>query len=182
MNQIVAGDHILIRNNELVPIDGVLHKGTASLDYSFVTGESNPVVKETGELVFAGGRQLSGLFVMEALKSVSQSYLIQLWGNAVFSKDKASAFQQLTDRISKHFTLGVLAIAFTAAAYWTLVAGWGMGLNVLTAVLIIACPCALALAAPFTWGKCFAHIGPMRLLCQEHQHPGAYGPIGSFGL
>lgn len=159
VNQIVAGDHILIRNNELIPIDGVLHQGTASLDYSFVTGESDPVVKEAGELVFAGGRQLSGLFVMEALKSVSQSHLTQLWGNAVFAKDKASAFQQLTDRISKHFTLGVLTIAFAAAAYWTLVSGWGMGLNVLTAVLIIACPCALALAAPFTWGNVLRILG-----------------------
>ena len=159
VNQVVAGDRILIRNNELIPIDGVLLKGTASLDYSFVTGESDPVLKEAGDLVFAGGKQLSGLFTMEALKSVSQSHLTQLWGNAVFSKDKSTAFQLLTDRISKYFTLAVLSIALVAASYWTFSSGWGMGLNVLTAVLIIACPCALALAAPFTWGNVLRILG-----------------------
>ena len=159
VNEVSAGDQILIRNNELIPIDGVLTEGKASLDYSFVTGESDPVVKEKGDLVFAGGKQLSGIFYMQALKSVSQSYLTQLWGNTVFTKDKSSQFQHLTDRISKHFTITVLSIALLSAGFWTYYEGWGMGLNVLTAVLIIACPCALALSAPFTWGNILRIFG-----------------------
>ena len=159
VNEVAAGDQILIRNNELIPIDGVLTEGKASLDYSFVTGESDPVVKEKGDLVFAGGKQLSGIFYMQALKSVSQSYLTQLWGNTVFTKDKSSQFQHLTDRISKHFTITVLTIALLSAGFWTYYEGWGMGLNVLTAVLIIACPCALALSAPFTWGNILRIFG-----------------------
>ena len=82
------------------------------------------------------------------LNSVSQSYLTQLWTNDVFSKDRASSFQSLTDGISKYFTMVVISIAIIATATW-LFLDTSKALNVFTAVLIIACPCAIALAAPF---------------------------------
>ncbi|MEC8831016.1 MAG: heavy metal translocating P-type ATPase metal-binding domain-containing protein, partial [Bacteroidota bacterium] len=108
---IEVGDRVLIRSHEIIPVDCILIKGTAEIDYSFVTGESEPVFKESGEKLFAGGKQLSGVLEVEVLKSVSQSYLTQLWGNSVFSKDKASQFQTLTDSIGKRFTIAVLSIA-----------------------------------------------------------------------
>ncbi|MDF0707592.1 heavy metal translocating P-type ATPase [Flagellimonas okinawensis] len=155
---IEVGDRVLIRSHEIIPVDCILIKGTAEIDYSFVTGESEPVFKESGEKLFAGGKQLSGVLEVEVLKSVSQSYLTQLWGNSVFSKDKASQFQTLTDSIGKRFTIAVLSIATLATVFW-LLTDPGLALNVFTSVLIIACPCAIALAAPFTLGNMLRIFG-----------------------
>lgn len=155
---IEVGDRILIRSHEIIPVDSILIKGTAEIDYSFVTGESEPVFKESGEKLFAGGKQLSGVLEVEVLKSVSQSYLTQLWGNSVFSKDKSSQFQTLTDSIGKRFTIAVLSIATLATLFW-LVFDPSLALNVFTSVLIIACPCAIALAAPFTLGNMLRIFG-----------------------
>ncbi|MBR9855149.1 MAG: heavy metal translocating P-type ATPase [Algicola sp.] len=155
---IEVGDRILIRSHEIIPVDCILIKGTAEIDYSFVTGESEPVFKESGEKLFAGGKQLTGVLEVEVLKSVSQSYLTQLWGNSVFSKDKSSQFQTLTDSIGKRFTIAVLSIATLATLFW-LVFDPSLALNVFTSVLIIACPCAIALAAPFTLGNMLRIFG-----------------------
>ena len=83
---IEKGDRLLIRNEELIPVDGILINGNASIDYSFVTGESIPVSKQSGDKLFAGGKQTSGAIEMEVLNSISQSYLTQLWSNDVFNK------------------------------------------------------------------------------------------------
>ncbi|PWL39392.1 heavy metal translocating P-type ATPase [Flagellimonas aquimarina] len=156
--KIKAGDRILIRNMEIIPVDSILIKGNAEIDYSFVTGESNAVLKESGEKLFAGGKQLSGVLEIEVVKSVSQSYLTQLWGNSVFEKDKITAFQTLTDSIGKRFTIGVLSVAILSTLFWLFYMP-SMALNVFTAVLIIACPCAIALAAPFTLGNMLRIFG-----------------------
>nr|BFF40178.1 heavy metal translocating P-type ATPase metal-binding domain-containing protein [Tenacibaculum mesophilum] len=152
------GDRLLIRNQELIPVDGILINGEAKIDYSFVTGEAVPVNKKSGDKLFAGGKQLSGSIEMEVLASVSQSYLTQLWSNDVFQKDKNSSFKTLTDKISKNFTIIVLSIAFLSTAFW-LYYDSSVALNVFTSVLIIACPCAIALAAPFTLGNILRIFG-----------------------
>lgn len=156
--KIKSGDRLLIRSMEIIPVDSILIKGSAEIDYSFVTGESNAVFKDSGEKLFAGGKQLSGVLEIEVVKSVSQSYLTQLWGNSVFSKDKITAFQTLTDSIGKRFTIGVLSVASIATVFWLFYMP-SMALNVFTAVLIIACPCAIALAAPFTLGNMLRIFG-----------------------
>ncbi|WP_405606639.1 heavy metal translocating P-type ATPase [Polaribacter sp. Asnod1-A03] len=155
------GDRLLIRNQELIPVDGILINGNAEIDYSFVTGEAEPVAKKSGDKLFAGGKQLSGILEMEVLASVSQSYLTQLWSNDVFQKDKKSHFKTITDKISKNFTIIVLSIAFIATVFW-LFFDVSKALNVFTAVLIIACPCAIALAAPFTLGNMLRIFGKQK--------------------
>ena len=138
--KIRRGDRLLVRNQEIIPVDSILIAGNAHIDYSFVTGESESVPKLSGDKLFAGGKQLGGLLELEALKSVSQSYLTQLWSNSAFSKNKASEFQTLTDAVGKRFTVTVLTIAFVATSFWL----WydpSKALNVFTAVLIIACHC-----------------------------------------
>ncbi|MDE1207207.1 heavy metal translocating P-type ATPase [Tenacibaculum larymnensis] len=156
--EVKKGDRLLIRNQELIPVDGILINGEAKIDYSFVTGEAIPVNKKSGDKLFAGGKQLSGSIEMEVLASVSQSYLTQLWSNDVFQKDKNSSFKTLTDKISKNFTIIVLSIAFLSTAFW-LYYDSSVALNVFTSVLIIACPCAIALAAPFTLGNILRIFG-----------------------
>lgn len=156
--EVKKGDRLLIRNQELIPVDGILINGNAQIDYSFVTGEAEPVAKKSGDKLFAGGKQLAGVIEIEVLTSVSQSYLTQLWSNDVFSKNKTSTFKTLTDKISKNFTIFVLTVAFLATIFW-LFYDSSKALNVFTAVLIIACPCAIALAAPFTLGNLLRIFG-----------------------
>ncbi|NNC45946.1 MAG: HAD-IC family P-type ATPase [Winogradskyella sp.] len=158
---IEQGDRLLIRNQELIPVDCILIKGNAFIDYSFVTGESEAVRKASGDKLFAGGKQTQGLIEVEALKSVEQSYLTQLWSNDVFKKNKDEKFVTLTNSISKHFTIVVLCIAVLSSLYW-LWADASKVLNVFTAVLIIACPCAIALSAPFTFGNLLRIFGKQK--------------------
>ncbi len=156
--EIKKGDRLLIRNSELIPVDGILINGDANIDYSFVTGEAEAVQKISGDKLFAGGKQQSGVIEIEALKSVEQSYLTQLWSNDAFKEDKVQAFQSLIDSISQRFTLVVLLIAFISTSFW-LYYDSSKALNVFTAVLIIACPCAIALSSPFTLGNMLRIFG-----------------------
>jgi Cu+-exporting ATPase len=89
---------------------------------------------------------------LETVKPVSQSYLTSLWNHAAFRKDRGDNFDTLTNRYSRRFTLIVIAVALGAALFWTVSGDLSRGIKAFTSVLIVACPCALALAAPFTLG------------------------------
>jgi Cu+-exporting ATPase len=158
VHNIEQGDRLLIRNEEIIPVDGILISGNALLDYSFVTGESLPVLKNSGDKIFAGGKQTNGAIEMEALQTVTQSYLTQLWSNDIFSKTSEKNIKSLTDKMSKYFTIIILGIAFISGAYWYFI-DKNTAFNVVTAVLIIACPCALALSAPFAFGNMLRIFG-----------------------
>ncbi len=162
VHDLSPGDRILIRNGELVPVDAILLHGNALIDYSFVTGEAVPVSKKAGDQIFAGGKQEMGVIELEVVSSVAQSYLTQLWSNEIFSRGKQTVFQSLTDKISKRFTVSIISIAMIAALFWL----WydsSLVLNVFTAVLIVACPCAIALASPFTLGNLLRTFGKHKL-------------------
>jgi Cu+-exporting ATPase len=155
---IEKGDRLLIRNQELIPVDGILISETAEIDYSFVTGEAIPITKKSGDKVFAGGKQIGKMIEMEVLYSVSQSYLTQLWSNDVFQKNVEQKHKTITDQISRYFTPILLLIAFSGFGYW-IFKDANTAFNVFTAVLIVACPCALALTAPFTFGNILRILG-----------------------
>ena len=147
-----VGDRIIIRNNEINPADAILFKGNGNIDYSFVTGESVPVEKVLGELVYAGGRQIGSAVELEVVKEVSQSYLTQLWNHESFKKKDESYFTTISNVVSKYFTAAVLLVAVASALVW-MQTSVHTAINVFTAVLIVACPCALALSTPFTFGN-----------------------------
>jgi Cu+-exporting ATPase len=151
LDQVAIGDALVIRNGELIPADGMLLSDSALIDYSFVTGESEPVEKHRGEHLYAGGRQVGATIEVKTVKTVSQSYLTSLWNQEAFRKDRSDTLDTLTNRYSQRFTKIILAISFAAMVFW-LGFDSSKALKVFTSVLIVACPCALALAAPFTLG------------------------------
>lgn len=155
---IEKGDRLLIRNQELIPVDGILISDKADIDYSFVTGEAIPITKKSGDKIFAGGKQIGKVIEMEVLHTVSQSYLTQLWSNDVFQKNVEQKHKTITDKISRYFTPILLLIAFAGFGYWIFFDA-NTAFNVFTAVLIVACPCALALTAPFTMGNMLRIFG-----------------------
>ncbi|TDD77453.1 heavy metal translocating P-type ATPase [Flavobacterium caseinilyticum] len=159
--EVEKGDRLLIRNQELIPVDGILISEKAEIDYSFVTGEAIPITKQSGDKVFAGGKQIGKVIEMEVLHSVSQSYLTQLWSNDVFQKNVEQKHKTITDSISRYFTPILLLIAFAGFGYWIFIDA-NTAFNVFTAVLIVACPCALALTAPFTFGNILRILGKQK--------------------
>tara|TARA_R110002050_G_C8945775_1_gene512964 strand:- start:636 stop:3089 length:2454 start_codon:yes stop_codon:yes gene_type:complete len=154
-----VGDIIKVRNEELVPADSLLLVPEASIDYSFVTGEEIPVPVKKGDLVYAGGRQKGAAITLAVQKSPSQGYLTDLWNHETFSKsEQEDSLASLSNRISGKFTFTVLLIAFGALIYWSF-NDFSMGIKAFTSVLIITCPCALAMSTPFTLGNVMRIFG-----------------------
>jgi Cu+-exporting ATPase len=158
LNELKAGDRILVRNQELIPTDATIEKGNANIDYSFVTGESIPVRKNGGDFVFAGGRQMGSAIELLVQKEVEQSYLTQLWNQDSQATGSVVHMASIINKVSQYFTITIISIALTAAIYWNF-ADSSKALFAFTSVLIIACPCALALTIPFTFGTTMRQFG-----------------------
>lgn len=153
IDRIRANDVFTVHHGEIIPVDAILSKGKASIDYSFVTGESLPVPVATGEIVYAGGRQTGGALELVAIREVSQSWLTNLWNKAGTNDNRDSNSKSFIDGISRYFTWIVLGIAGMAGIYWVIQGQPHRMWNALTTVLIVACPCALLLAANYTRGN-----------------------------
>ncbi|QCR22210.1 heavy metal translocating P-type ATPase metal-binding domain-containing protein [Pontibacter sp. SGAir0037] len=153
-----VGDRIRIRNQELIPADAILLRGHAMIDYSFVSGESDPVQKVAGEVIYAGGRQVGESLELEVVKEVSQGYLTQLWNDHVFSRKEEQKLHTYSNVAGKWFIIVTLFVAAGALWYWV-PRDMDMAMKAFTSVLIIACPCALSLATPFVHGHTMRVFG-----------------------
>ncbi|WP_242928811.1 heavy metal translocating P-type ATPase [Pontibacter vulgaris] len=153
-----VGDRIRLRNQELIPADAILLRGSAMIDYSFVSGESDPVEKVVGEVIYAGGRQVGESVELEVVKEVSQGYLTQLWNDSVFSKNEEKSVGTYANVAGKWFIIVTLIVAAGALVYWV-PRDMDMAMKAFTSVLIIACPCALSLATPFVHGHTLRVFG-----------------------
>lgn len=152
VNKLQVGDLIRLRHQEIIPADVVLVKGDAKIDYSFVTGEADLVARKAGDRLYAGGRHHGGLIDATVVKPVSQSYLTQLWNDQTFEHDANPEERRLSDTFGTTFTINLMVVALLTAIYW-FPKDAAIAVNAVTAVLIIACPCALALSVPFTFGN-----------------------------
>ncbi|MDR2121977.1 MAG: heavy metal translocating P-type ATPase metal-binding domain-containing protein [Flavobacteriaceae bacterium] len=160
-------DRILIRNNEIIPADAILIRGEAFIDNSFITGESRLIEKKNGEKIFAGGKQVGAALELEVIKEVNQSYLTRLWNNEAFKKDH-SRLDTITNNISKYFVVVILAVTISSGLYWYFIEkNTSQMYQVITAILIVACPCALALSAPFTIGNMMRVFGRKKFYVKD---------------
>ncbi|HMW66806.1 MAG TPA: heavy metal translocating P-type ATPase metal-binding domain-containing protein [Chitinophagaceae bacterium] len=159
--EIKPGDTMVIHNEELIPADGILTRGKAFIDYSFVTGESLPVLKEVGELVYAGGKQTGEQVEILVIKEVGQSYLTKLWNKEEMQHDATEKKVSFVHLLSRYFTYIVFSIALLTAIYWQMYNPEKIWPAV-TAIFIIACPCALLLSNTFTNGNVLRILGHNR--------------------
>ncbi|HKL02278.1 MAG TPA: heavy metal translocating P-type ATPase metal-binding domain-containing protein [Cryomorphaceae bacterium] len=157
IDRIAVGDRFRVRSGELIPVDAELVSGKGKIDYSFVSGESEPVNVKAGEGIFAGGRQVGASIELRATKRVDQSYLTSLWNTDENQKDEHE-LEVLADRVGRHFTTVVILISILTAVYWYFTDS-SVLLNAVSAVLIVACPCALALSFPFAFGNAVRLLG-----------------------
>ncbi|MBR8535474.1 heavy metal translocating P-type ATPase metal-binding domain-containing protein [Carboxylicivirga sediminis] len=161
ISELQSGDTIQVRNGEIIPADASLLSIGASVDYSFITGESVPVRKEKGDLIYAGGRVLGNALLLEVQKKVETGYLAELWKERSATNEKESMISHTLNVVSKYFTIVIILISTLTGLYWAFVDG-SKAVMAFTSVLIIACPCALALSVPFAFG----HAG--RILGKNH--------------
>ncbi len=158
ISDLMTGDEIIIHHKEIIPADCVLLAGEGRIDYSFVTGEADLIKVSVGEEIKAGGRQTGASITAVVQQPVEQSKLTRLWNSDTFSKEAGKRLEDPVNRISKHFTWVVISIAAIAFIYWfpkDEATAW----HALTATLIVACPCALALTIPFTFGSTMRLMG-----------------------
>ncbi len=167
LSQLQVGDQLRLRNGELIPADAKLVSGAAFIDYSFVTGEAEAVAKQAGDYLYAGGRQVGGTIEVATVKPVSQSYLTALWNHEAFQKTGHDDLNTLTNRYSRRFTIIVVLVALGAVLGWGLAGEGGRGVKAFVSVLIVACPCALALAAPFTLGTAQRLLGRRKIFVKN---------------
>ncbi|MDB5271302.1 MAG: hypothetical protein JWP58_4342 [Hymenobacter sp.] len=162
VKELQAGQRIRVRHQEIIPADAVLLRGAGLIDYSFVSGESVPVAKAVGEVVYAGGRQVGEAVELEVVREVSQGYLTQLWNNPAFEKAGRPTLETYANHVGRYFVALTLTLALGSVLYWY-PKDPQMALRAFTSVLIIACPCALSLATPFAMGAALRVLGRRQL-------------------
>ena len=158
VKELKTGQRIRVRHQEIIPADAVLLRGAGQIDYSFVSGESEPVARQAGDLLYAGGRQMGEAVELEVVREVSQGYLTQLWNNPAFQKEKQPSLETYADKVGRYFVGLTLTLALGAVIYWY-PKDPAMALRAFTSVLVIACPCALSLATPFALGAALRVLG-----------------------
>jgi Cu+-exporting ATPase len=160
ITELVPGDRIRIRNEELIPCDSVLLSPHALIDYSFVSGEATPQERKNGDTIYAGGKLNGSAIELEILSIVSKSYLTQLWNNDSFNKDKDDLSKTLATRINRYFSSVVLLIAIlTFIAWFFIFKNHEKAFLAFTTCLLVACPCALLLSSTFTNGNLLTLFG-----------------------
>jgi len=163
VKELKVGHRIRVRHQEVVPADAVLRRGAGQIDYAFVSGESTPVARTSGELVYAGGRQLGEALELEVVREVSQGYLTQLWNNPAFAKQAAPrSLETYANRVGRGFVALTLLLAAGTLGYWA-PRDQAVMWRAFTSVLVIACPCALSLATPFALGAALRVLGRHKL-------------------
>ena len=179
VSRLVPGDIILIRSQEVIPADGILLKGSASVDYSFVTGESEPVLVQNGERIFAGGKQVGESIEIALTRRVAQSHLTKLWNNDAFKTNAKGQVTELADAAGRIFTYLILAFGGGAFVYWWMRGDMPTAINAFTAVMIVACPCNVALAIPFTLGNILRILGRHRFYLKNIRIVEAFADVNA---
>ena len=153
LEEIQVGDRLLIRNHEIIPADAYLLKGQSQMDYSFVTGESELIPIQAGQSIYAGGKHLGESIEIQLSKELNQSHLTQLWEQQAFKDPhhKTENWENFANNVGMYFTGILLSLATAAGIYWYNVdpSRWS---NAVVSILVIACPCALAVSYPFALG------------------------------
>lgn len=156
IEKVEVGDVVIVKPNERIPVDGKVVYGSSSVDESNLTGESVPVDKLVGAIVFAGTQNFQGILKVQVEKDIKDTALAHIMTIVDNAQNSKAPIEKIADRISSHFVYIVLVIAVITFASWMIFgpAAFGfskalaLAISTTMAVLVIACPCSLGLATP----------------------------------
>ncbi len=147
--EIMAGEIVVVRPGEKIPVDGLVIEGESSVDESMITGESIPASKKKGDEVIGATMNKHGMLKFKATKVGSETTLMQIVKMVEEAQASSAPIQRIADRVSSYFVPAVIAVALLSFAGWWLIGGnFTMAILAFVAVLIISCPCAIGLATP----------------------------------
>ncbi|MGE5552146.1 MAG: heavy metal translocating P-type ATPase [Bacteroidota bacterium] len=149
VEEVQVGDFLLVRPGEKIPVDGEVVEGRSAVDESMLTGESLPVDKGPGDRVTGATLNKHGLLRIKATRVGTETALAQIIRLVEEAQGSKAPIQRLADRVSAVFVPVVVAVAAVTFLAWYLITrDFAAALTAFTAVLVIACPCALGLATP----------------------------------
>jgi len=151
LEEVVIGDTILVKPGEKIPVDGEVLEGTTSVDESMLTGESLPVDKKAGDVLYGSTINKNGFIKMTATKVGRYTALAQIIKVVEDAQGSKAPIQRMADKISGIFVpivVGIAILTFLVWIIWVSPGEFTQALEVLIAILVIACPCALGLATP----------------------------------
>jgi Cu+-exporting ATPase len=150
ISEVVAGDIVIVKPGEKIPVDGLVISGNSSVDESMITGESIPVEKMKGESVIGATINGTGMLKFKATKVGKDTVLSQIVKLVEEAQGSKAPIQRFADRVSSYFVPAVIIISLATFGIWYFVIGSGFAVALMfsIAVLVIACPCALGLATP----------------------------------
>lgn len=150
VEDVIHGDIVIVRPGEKIPVDGKITKGSSAIDESMITGESLPIEKKIGDDVIGSTVNKIGSFEFEATKVGSETALAQIIRLIEDAQGSKAPIQGFADRISAVFVPTVISLAVLTFLVWYFFLGatLSFALMAFTAVIVIACPCALGLATP----------------------------------
>ena len=163
VSQLLAGDHVVIRAGDAIPADGVIESGTTAVDEALLSGEATPRRKSVGDPVAAGSVNLDGLVTMRVLRTGGDTTLGTISRLSERARYTRPAFVTLADRIASYIVIALLLIASIVAVSWYLVQP-ERAFVVTLSVLVVTCPCALALATPAAFAAAGSRLSELRLL------------------
>lgn len=154
IDNVKAGDIIKVKPGDRFALDGVIHVGSTRVDESLVSGESTPVKKSKGDVVFGGSLNKTGMVLMRVTQESSESTVARIGKLVLQAQNSKAPIQRVADRLSARFVPLVLLLSILTFFGWLFFAPLDMsnpaifGLQAAIAVLIVACPYALGLATP----------------------------------
>jgi len=163
VSQLTAGDRVLIRAGEPIPADGVLQSGMTSVDESLLTGEARPQARASGDELSAGSVNLDGMIEMTVTQTGSDTTLGIISRLSERARYARPAFVTLADKIASYIVIALLVVAAAVATFWYF-ADPDRAFVITLSVLVVTCPCALALATPAAFAAAGSRLSQLRLL------------------
>jgi len=163
VSQLAAGDRVLVRAGESFPADGVVVEGTTSVDESMLTGESTPKRRLVDAAVMAGSVNVDGIVTVRVDKTGIDTTLGIIARLSERARYARPAFVQLADRVASHIVIAILLIAVAVASAWYVLDA-ERAFVITLSVLVVTCPCALALATPAAFAAAGSRLADLHLL------------------
>jgi len=163
VSRLLVGDRVRVRAGDAIPADGVIESGDTCTDEALLTGEATPLAKSRGDSVAAGSVNLDSLIVMQVTRTGSDTTLGTISRLSERARYTRPAFVTLADHIASYIVVALLVIAALVAISWYFIAP-ERAFVITLSVLVVTCPCALALATPAAFAAAGSRLSQLRLL------------------
>lgn len=168
-HNILLNDEVIVSSGEIIPIDGVILRGNSWLNMAALTGESDPVFVRPGSFVFAGASNLDEEIIVKASCNSDETKISQMLEKISLDSSHAAPISTQANRWAKYFSLSTVILASCVAIYFYRNYGIAQALKMFITLMVIACPCALALATPLAFKRCLSLAAKFGIFIKDNE-------------